>query len=607
MTTPDAEIQSVSANVTNPARQPLNQILYGPPGTGKTYATVDVALEILAPEFLNVHRDNRAMLKKRFDDLVRDKSVRFVTFHQSFSYEDFVEGLRAVSDDDDDSDGTLKYKVEPGVFKRICEDARTEGVEPGTGIRSNPRIWKISIKGTGPSKTLTYCLTHGEARIGWGETGDLTTSLKDNQYYNKLSASDHGTLRYFSTEMVPGDILLCIHSSETINAIGVVKGPYRFDPHPPNEVVADYNHVRPVEWLYRDLNLSILPLNDGKQFVQKTVYAMKRLSWGDLITYLTSSGALPIKEGLEPKKSKPHVLVIDEINRGNVSRIFGELITLIEPSKREGAPEALIVELPYSKKPFSVPDNIYLVGTMNTADRSLAGLDIALRRRFVFREMLPQPSLLDGIVVDGLDIAELLRVMNQRIEALLDRNHCLGHAYFLPLRNNAQLAHLEAIFRRQILPLLQEYFFDDWQRIQWVLNDQRKKTEYCFVYQSKQEMQTLFGDNVDLPASDLPWVLNEEAFDQIEAYIGIIDHNMSVATLSVVREANHPPFTIRQLPSGTIQVLRDGTPLVPALPELRRIADQLGVPHTFPHRTVPNTRELGRKVIDAIKGTSTVP
>ena len=124
------------------------------------------------------------------------------------------------------------------------------------------------------------------------------------------------------------------------------------------------------------------------------------------------------------------MLIIDEINRGNVSRIFGELITLVEPSKRDGSDEALEVTLPYSKQRFGIPGNIYLIGTMNTADRSLTGLDIALRRRFKFREISLQPDLLKGIIVNGVDIEKLLMILNERIEVLLDRDHCLGAQLF---------------------------------------------------------------------------------------------------------------------------------------------------------------------------------
>jgi len=214
-------------------------------------------------------------------------------------------------------------------------------------------------------------------------------------------------------------------------------------------------------------------------------------------------------------------LIIDEINRGNVSRIFGELITLIERSKRAGADEALSVVLPYSKQRFSVPSNVHLIGTMNSADRSLAGLDIALRRRFVFKEMLPDHQLLKGVLVEGIDIGVLLQMMNQRIEVLLDRDHCLGHAYFIPLKAEPSLELLESIFRNQILPLLQEYFFEDWQRIQWVLNDHRKQVADRFVEQIKPDLSILFGNSVAGLQGGI-WRVVPGAFKRVGAYAGII-------------------------------------------------------------------------------------
>jgi 5-methylcytosine-specific restriction protein B len=228
-------------------------------------------------------------------------------------------------------------------------------------------------------------------------------------------------------------------------------------------------------------------------------------------------------------KGKPDnfVLVIDEINRGNISRIFGELITLIEPSKRAGAKEALSVVLPYSKQSFSVPSNVYLIGTMNTADRSLSGLDIALRRRFTFKEMPSQPDLLDGYLVDGeIDVSQLLRVMNQRIEVLLDRDHCLGHAYFMPLRDDPSLQLLAAIFRNQILPLLQEYFFEDWERIGWVLNDQQAAANGYEPFVQRPQMdkglEALFGNEVAGKLNDQRWELNAAAFESIASYRNIL-------------------------------------------------------------------------------------
>lgn len=517
-----AEQEEPDVMTTYPATEPaLNQILFGPPGTGKTYATINQALAILAPEFLAQNggsdSDTRERLKKEFDRFVTADRVRFVTFHQSFSYEDFVEGIRA---DSDAETGQLRYPIEAGVFKRTCDDARTR---PATdlGVRANPAIWKISIDGTGNSPSKSYCLANGEARIGWGKTGDLREDYEQNPYYQGLGAGDKGTLNYFAEQMAVGDILLCIHSAEQIGSIGVVTSEYRYEKQVPAGVIANYQHVRSVRWLYRDINLPILPLNDSRQFTLKTVYAMNRFTWADLLSYLQQQGVQPAEPAMVTASTDvPYVLIIDEINRGNVSRIFGELITLIEPSKREGAEEALSLKLPYSKKPFSVPKNVYLIGTMNTADRSLAGLDIALRRRFIFKEMLPQPKLLDGVSVEGVNIGQLLRVMNQRIEVLLNREHCLGHAYFMPLLKTPSLAQLELIFRNQVLPLLQEYFFEDWQRIQWVFNDHRKPLADCFVLRQEQDLNSLFGRKV--PAQDQVWRINELAFSRDSAYAGVI-------------------------------------------------------------------------------------
>lgn len=501
---------------------PLNQILYGPPGTGKTHATIRETLRILDPAFLAAHESAPVVLKERFDALNASEQVHFVTFHQSFSYEDFVEGLRATVNDDKQ----VEYVIEPGVFKRVCDGARTQGVQAGVGIRSNPRIWKISINGSGSSPEKTYCLNHQEARIGWGRTGDLKSGEK-NAYHKGLGTGEQGTLAYFANEIVPGDILLVLHTAEQFCAVGVVTGDYRYDDEAPRGIRDDYQHVRPVTWLYRNLALSILPLNDNKQLTQKTVYPLDRITWGDLLSYLEQSSAKPIQQAEAKDERKPHVLIIDEINRGNISRIFGELITLIEPSKRMGKPDALTVVLPYSKKPFSVPDNVYLIGTMNTADRSLAGLDIALRRRFTFREMAPDPELLMKTEVEGVNIGVMLRVMNERIKVLLDRDHCLGHAYFMPLREktNPSLAELSFIFRQQILPLLQEYFFEDWERIAWVLNDQAKKnSDLAFVVKASDDLTKLFGAGAaaNLRDADKRWRINHKAFDRIDSYLGII-------------------------------------------------------------------------------------
>lgn len=512
---------STTSNTPSPAMTtpPLNQILYGPPGTGKTFTTINKALEVLDPDFLRAHVQDRGALKSRYDALLAERRIRFVTFHQSFSYEDFVEGLRA-----DSEDGVLHYRVEPGVFRSICEDAGGSAqMASEVGVRENARIWKISIDGTvTPSQTRSHCFENGEARIGWNAVGDLSNErLVDELAYESLGTNDRSSLRAFSREMEPGDVLLCIGSEERIQAIGVVQGDYQYQPTPPDGVRTDYVNKRPVHWLARGLSLDIRPINGGRRFTLKTVYELSRFGWPELADYLSASSIeLAGMKQDQQRKGQAHVLIIDEINRGNVSRVFGELITLIEPSKRKGRSEAIEVLLPYSKKKFSVPDNVYLIGTMNTADRSLAGLDIALRRRFAFEEMPPRPDALAGRSVLGIDLQKLLSAMNSRIEVLLGRDYLLGHAYFLDI---ISLTDLSDVFRRQVVPLLQEYFFEDWQRIAWVLNDQAKPDDrHKFLIQESSSLGQLFGPGVDLPQGNDLWRINGSAFDRVESYAGIL-------------------------------------------------------------------------------------
>jgi 5-methylcytosine-specific restriction protein B len=221
------------------------------------------------------------------------------------------------------------------------------------------------------------------------------------------------------------------------------------------------------------------------------------------------------------------VLIIDEINRGNIARIFGELITLLEPDKRLGRPDAREATLPYSKERFSVPDNLYVIGTMNTADKSLSQIDHALRRRFAFTEMLPESEMLDGIMAYGVDVGELLRVMNHRIEFLLDRDHLLGHSYFLRLAQPGidRDAALAQVFENHILPLLQEYFFSDWERIRWVLNDTKKSPDDQFVQMLKDAgtARPVFAEGtVPTDMEDRRYRINSRAFRSPQAYRGIL-------------------------------------------------------------------------------------
>lgn len=249
-------------------------------------------------------------------------------------------------------------------------------------------------------------------------------------------------------------------------------------------------------------------------------------------------------EKAEKESKKPYIFIIDEINRGNISRIFGELITLIEESKRKGEADERSVILPYSGLPFSVPSNVYIIGTMNTADRSIALLDTALRRRFSFVEMMPDTEVLKDIKIEvpempdtvdkkagksTIDIQKLLEIINQRIEVLYDREHTIGHAYFCGLKKTATLDGLKNVFKKSVLPLLQEYFFDDYEKIAMVLGDnQKSNSNYKFIVEDNgKDIHTLFGKELETDMLDMlqhkRYTINEKAFDYAESYIQIYE------------------------------------------------------------------------------------
>ena len=244
-----------------------------------------------------------------------------------------------------------------------------------------------------------------------------------------------------------------------IRALGKVTGEYEYNPN----AEIKYQHFRKVEWIFKDVEIPVTEFYQ-KMLSQQTIYKLKS-------EFIIPEFFIRDEKPAEPKETKNYVLIIDEINRGNVSSIFGELITLIEPTKRTGNPEALEVVLPYSKDKFSVPSNVFLIGTMNTADRSIEALDTALRRRFSFQSMEPKPEIIategksKGFIGD-IDLVKMLTKINERIEKLIDKDHKIGHSYFLDAVTKIDL---EIVFRDKVIPLLEEYFFGDFGKIGLVL------------------------------------------------------------------------------------------------------------------------------------------
>ena len=224
-------------------------------------------------------------------------------------------------------------------------------------------------------------------------------------------------------------------------------------------------------------------------------------------------------------ETKPYVFIIDEINRGNISKIFGELITLIEDTKRAGASEEINVTLPYSKEIFSIPQNVYIIGTMNTADRSIALIDTALRRRFDFVEIMPDSKVLENIGAgkltigdQELNVARMLDVINERIKYLFDREHTIGHALFIELENSPSLETLAEIFEKKVIPLLQEYFYDDYEKIQLVLGDNAKEDEFKFILDKQVRVKEVFNGNPDIDLPEKGYEIQHSAFRKLESY-----------------------------------------------------------------------------------------
>ncbi|EAL3788072.1 AAA family ATPase [Campylobacter coli] len=441
----------------------LNQILYGPPGTGKTYHTIDKALEILGENL-----ESRDEKKAKFDEYVKNGQIVFTTFHQSYGYEEFVEGIKPMMNNEANSQ-EIQYEIKDGIFKDICNRA-LENYE-NSNLSTEELREKIKLREK-VEKFLNRLL----------ETNEPISKTKGGNFF--INSFNNNTIEIYSEDVERFDGIFKLSLSTFIT---LLKSNIEF-----NSAVEMFKKVFDRDYADRTHTYYFNLVNKFKEYEKQAVLKTEdnKISSNSLNSY---------------------IIIIDEINRGNVSKIFGELITLIEPSKRIGESEELKVTLPYSGKKFGVPKNVYILGTMNTADRSITSLDTALRRRFEFVEMMPDPDLLKNVFIckdvenpnkdeDYLGddaktegFAEILQniliSINKRIEFLLDREKTIGHAFFMSeaVKFNKDnwckpdeyeedwyvlsISKLKSIFQNKIIPLLQEYFYNDYALISAVLND----------------------------------------------------------------------------------------------------------------------------------------
>ena len=475
---------------TNTMSSDLNQIFFGPPGTGKTYHTINEAIKIVDPVFYETYKNNRDQLKERFKLLLLNNEneslgqIGFTTFHQSFSYEDFIEGIKPI--EPKEGDEYLKYKIQEGVFKKICRlasDSLKAVVVNSDSLISltqedfdKSHFYKMSLGNSqedDDQDIFDYCIENNCISIGFGEGLDFTG--KDEKEL-KIFGREKGLKTYpiqainlFKNYLKVNNYVVISRGNNYVRAIGKVVGEYEYLEESPFPNNPTFNNFRKVEWIFNDKEISAKEIYN-KNLSQQTIYKLVKNEIKENF-FVKEKKVDNLKL---PKNPKNFVLIIDEINRGNVSSIFGELITLIEKDKRAGTDEELSAILPYSKKEFKVPQNVYIIGTMNTADRSIEALDTALRRRFSFREMPPEHQLIatagklkesKGKIGD-IDVVRILEVINNRIEKLIDKDHKIGHSYFLNISTKDEL---KEAFKDKVIPLLEEYFFGDFGKISLIL------------------------------------------------------------------------------------------------------------------------------------------
>lgn len=460
---------------------PLNQILYGPPGTGKTYKTAIEALKIVMAEddYNKLDKENRKAVMAEYKKYKDNGQIRFITFHQSYAYEEFVEGIKPNLE----NDMQLSYQKKEGILREIAREANQNFDVSNKRTKvlnidfDKTQIFKMSLGFTLSSEgeeVYNYCIDNNKLAMGFEAKIDL--SKLDNREKIKAElknissdyVKDFSQMNYFRNELKKGDIVFISMGKKYYRAVGIVKDDH-YEYNEDTEI--RYNHFRNVEWLMKNVEIPTNKIQNN-QISQKTLYKLGR-------EVLNEEGVREILGQDYSPINKNYVLIIDEINRGNISKIFGELITLLEEDKRLYQDNALTLNLPYSEndKDFGLPPNLYFIGTMNTSDRSIAAIDIALRRRFEFVELMPDSSLVvqeikyTDTIVNFKDIFETI---NNKIAVLLDRDHQIGHSYFIKDKfehksNEEQLRLFKNAWFDRIIPLLNEYFYGEWDKLEAIL------------------------------------------------------------------------------------------------------------------------------------------
>lgn len=389
--------QSIDLLKTN-----YNLILTGAPGTGKTYLAKEIAKEMGA-------------------------EVGFVQFHPSYDYTDFVEGLRPKEEN-----GNIGFERKDGVFKEFCKKAllsKSTNASTLAELNSNPIIWKVSLAGTGDNPIRTDCLNNGYVRIGWPNYGDV----EDFNDYEQFNSGGKNVLRAFQNQMKEGDLVMSCYSAKEVDAIGVVVGEYEY-----KKEGGSYPRYRRVKWLVKDIRENIVELNNGRAFTLPTVYKAS-ISVEDALKIVNKYSP----SSLVSNESRPFVFIIDEINRGEISKIFGELFFSIDPGYRgekgmvQTQYQNMIEEGDIFKKGFYVPENVYIIGTMNDIDRSVESMDFAMRRRFAWKEVTAEESFeaMKGKMTDPDKVRQRMFALNDEIAKTsgLNKSYQIGAAYFLKL------------------------------------------------------------------------------------------------------------------------------------------------------------------------------